>query len=314
MNNLSYSDYTYSFSHEVYLYGSIFFVPVGLTLNLIQLMVFNGKDFRKNKSNMGFLMKVFVVADSMALFWNFVIYQSTIGLNISLFSSVTCSLFLHFSLTIQQLPLFFQAFITFINYLSVVYPSKYAKLNKKKNFAFCFLLIVCLVILVNALSSLRYLKTINQRTTCDSTYLINLTTTIQTALFRFFFPFLLISVLNFLTLRRMINSKCIFHISLVNERRFAFVIEILGFIFIFFNFPFFLLQFVHSILEYVFHYSFDSNMMVNIRFGIELSRAFAWLYYGIGFFINITFNKIFRKNFFKLISFRQTHVIFITKI
>jgi len=306
MNNLSYSDYTYSFSHEVYLYGSIFFVPVGLTLNLIQLMVFNGKDFRKNKSNMGFLMKVFVVADSMALFWNFVIYQSIIGLNISLFSSFTCALFLYLSLTIQQIPLFFQTFITFVNYLSVVYPSQYARLNKKKYLSYCFVLIVCFVLLLNAPSSFRYLnKTIVQRTSCDSTYLINLITTIQTALVRFFLPFLVISTLNLFTLRRMIKSKCNLRISLVNERRFAFVIEILGFIFVLFNFPFCLLQILHTVFECVLNYSFNSNIIVTLRVWRELSRAFAWLYYGMGFFINISFNRIFRKNFFKLISIKS---------
>jgi len=296
------------FSHDVFFYSSITFVPIGLALNIVQMLVFNSKYFDKTtkKSNIGFLMKIFVAADSLALFWNFLIYQSIIGYQyFQMYSQMTCSLFLYLSLVIQQIPLYFQAFITFNTYLGVVYPYKFNSFKQKKNLIFSFLCIICFLLVLNLPSSLRYLKIkSNGHTSCESiNNQIHAITTVQTALFRCFLPYLIINTLNVLTLKKLVLSKSALKVSLVNERRFAFVIEILGFIYFLFNFPFCCMQIFHVIGEYLFKLSLNSNTMIQMKMWQELSSAFAWFYYGIGFFINFYFNKLFKKSFFKLISF-----------
>lgn len=301
-------------TQRIYMYGSLLMVPIGLTLNIFQFIVFRAEDFKR--SNIGFLMNSLVVSDSLALFWNFVIYQylPSIGSDISLFSSVSCALISYLSRVIQQIPLFFQAFISFVNYLSVSSPNKFAKINKKIYLIFSFSTILLVVSILNLPSSLRYLQdeisstsSNNLFRTCRVTNIINIISTIETALLRSVLPFLLINTLNILTIIKLVKSKLTFNFNLESEKRFASILAILGVIFFVFNFPLSCLQITQIFYQYIYKYPYDSDTMVNIRFLHNCSRAFAWIYYGIGFFINIIFNKIFQKNFVRLTMCRKVN-------
>lgn len=58
--------------NRVYFYGSVLVVPIGLTLNILQFIVYMSKDFKK--ANIGFLMRIYTVSESIALFWGNVVY------------------------------------------------------------------------------------------------------------------------------------------------------------------------------------------------------------------------------------------------
>ncbi len=103
------------------------------------------------KVSIGFMMKTFVIFDTIALVWSFVIFQylPSIGLDPSIMSSFTCHTFFYISRIIQEIPLFIQAFISFINYLGVCYQSKFLYLKKKFNLYISFMVIILFISFVN---------------------------------------------------------------------------------------------------------------------------------------------------------------------
>jgi hypothetical protein len=276
--------------------------------------VFTSKDFEK--SNIGFLMNVWVLSDSVALFWNFFIYrylQYILDVDIPSHSIITCVLFVYLARIIQQMPLLFQAFISFVNYLSVAYPSKHITFNKKLNLIWSFILIIIFLFVVNIPNSINFFSVSDSNTTtisiCKTTYLINIISVSENALVRFFLPFSLITTLNVLNLKASIKSRLNLNVSIDREKRFGIILLILGILFLFFNLPFFCSSLIQIIFQYAYFYPADSIQMINIKFITWCTQAFSWLYYMLGFLINISFNKIFQQRFNNIIrlKFRENH-------
>ena len=140
----------------LFFYGTTVAVPIGLVFNSIEFAVLTSKDFEK--TNFGFQMNLQVISSSFSLAWNFIVYKylPSIGLRIDSFSSITCCLFVYLSRVIQSLPLYTQVLVSFMNYLSVAYTSKFNRLNKQSYFVSFFVLIFIMLCVLNALNSIRY--------------------------------------------------------------------------------------------------------------------------------------------------------------
>ena len=53
----------------------------------------------------------------------------------------------------------------------------------------------------------------------------------------------------------------------------------------------------------------NSKKLITIELIYDISRAWAFVYYGIGFFVNISFNRLFRKNLSILLNFRKSNTV-----
>ena len=135
--------------NRVYFYGAVLIVPIGLTLNLLQFIVYMSKDFKK--ANIGFLMRIYIVSESIALFWGNVVYLylPSIGYDLSNISNISCFLYLFLARVFIEIPFYFQIFITFLNFLSVTYRSRFITLNKKPNLVKCFIVISFVICFIN---------------------------------------------------------------------------------------------------------------------------------------------------------------------
>lgn len=288
----------------MYFFCSVTIVPLGLLLNFIQFIVFLSKDFKKR--NIGFLMSALAVADSISLFWNFIIFQylPLIGLSLELYSNEACALFLYITRIIQQIPLYFQALVSFINYISVAYSTRCIFI-KKLTFSFFFLVIFIFVLIINVPSLFRHIVSTRSnfsnstvKKICVASNIINEVSLLETVLVRCLIPLFLISVLNLMNLRAIIKLRRDLNMHLNREIRLGVILVLLGLVFILFNFPLACLQIIQAFTND----SSDSIILGSIQFLLDCTRALALSYYGVGFFINIAFNKLFRKNFLRLVK------------
>jgi hypothetical protein len=295
----------------VFFYSSIIIVPIGFVLNIIQIKVFSSKDFEK--LNIGFLMKIFVYFDTLALVWSFLIFQylPSIGLDPALFSNLSCHTFYYISRTIQEIPSFIQAFISFINYLSVNHSKKpiYIYFKDKCNLKLSFTAIILIISLLNIPNMFRELK--NEKSISDGNFnfklnkscvsksvLFQIISTSETAILRSILPLFFITLISVLNIKALIQSKNYLNMNLKREKRFGFVLACMCILYLIFNLPLSIVQLTEVI--YKLKSKNDSKYLINIEFIYDLTRAWAFIYNGMGFFVNITFNKIFRKNFIQI--------------
>lgn len=297
---------------QLSLYCSIIIVPTGLTLNTIQFVVFLSKDFKK--SNIGFLMNTFVLADSFSLIWNYIVYQylPLIGYNFQLYSNLSCILFVYVSRIIQQIPLYFQALISFINFLNICYPTRFVKL-KKTHIILYFYTIVVFIIMVNLPSAFKSIKIVEENISnstlthvkCEASDLMTVIATLDNAIVRCIIPLILIFVLNYFNLKEIVKLRRNLNMSLKREIRFGITLALIGLVFFLFNFPMSCLQILLIIYDYFYKYSLDSNLVELVSFVFECTRSLSISYYAIGIFINISFNKLFRKNLIRLVTCKK---------
>ena len=235
LENSDYLTWNRNMIENIFFYGSCLFVPVGIVLNGIQIKVFSAKNF--GKCNFGFLMKVYVIFETIALIWSFVIFQyfPSIGLNPSIISKFSCYTFYYVSRIIQEIPLFLQTFISFINYLSVCHRTKFLSLHQKFNLIFSFCLIILFISLINIPNIFRELKiettlsngnlfSSNNTITCVSIGLFHIVSSSETALLRSILPISFISVLSILNIKKITKLKRALHLDLTKEKRFAYVL------------------------------------------------------------------------------------------
>ena len=297
MNQNYYINYYSQISTEIYFYGSVVIVPIGFFLNLVQYIVYSHRNFAK--ANIGFLMKLLTVADTVALSWNILVfrYLRLIGLDLSLVSNFSCAIFYFIARTFQETPFFFQAFIAFVNYLSVTNPSKYMIFKKKGNLLACFISIGAMVALINIPNTYRYLfEATNQTLTCKISDQMNIIATLEFSLVRNIVPLILMSIMNVLTVRALINPRIRLNFSIKNEIKFARTMLMLGVVFVIFGLPFSLSQIAVIVYQYIFNYSEESDFIIQISFISDCARIWAFSYYGMGCLISLLFNRLFRKS------------------
>ena len=166
----------------------------------------------------------------------------------------------------------------------------------------CFLLIVIFISLANIPNTFRILTTsISNKTYCYKSPVIDLTLTIELSILRSIIPFLIISTLNILTLKTLLNSRIRLNRSIENEIKFSIVLVMSGLFFVLFNFPLAFTDIAYNVYLYVYFYDPDSFFMINLDLTVSFTRLFSFAYYGISFFINIFFNQKFRKNLLLLL-------------
>ncbi len=286
----------------LFFYASVIIVPFSILLNLIQIKVFKSKEFKK--FNIGFLMNTLIILESIASVWSIIVfkYLTSIGINISSLSNLTCVTFLYLVRIIQEVPLYYQTFISFINYLSIKYPYKYKYLCQKKSIIHCLIGIIIFNSIINIPNLFRNIQIQNRTQYCIAKNELDMISSIDFALFRFLIPFIIFIIINSLTLKLLIRLKRNLNYSSKKVKRFAFVLIALSLVFCLFNFPLCCIVIVQIIYQY-FIYS-NSSQLDHINSLIDYARILAWSYYGFGIFINILCNRRFRKILIKLFKFK----------
>lgn len=310
---MNYSQQLDDILSRIYRIGAFVVVPIGLVLNFLQYLVFKSKVF--DKSNIGFQMRVHIVFDSIALFYSsfILIYWPSMDSNLLLNSEAICFLSGYIGKVMQQVPFYLQMFFSYINYLSVTWPAKHISFSKKRNLILGYMVILVFLILVNTPNLFnRIVYDYGQNgtalaKTCRASPLMNSISEIEIGIVRSLVPLTIISILNVLTIRAIINPRTRLNISIENEKKFRNSLLIRNFLFLVFNFPFFFarlakLIFVHDKYEDDYGKYDGDDYKMTIFFIYACARSFSFIYYGLGFIPNFLFNRLFQNICFKFLQ------------
>jgi hypothetical protein len=322
--NESIFEYLIPLITNIEFYFSIIMNPIGISLNLMCVYIFN-KDSLNKKTNLGFLYMVLCLLNILALL------NSTIIACLSYFDSdpyahslFSCKLLNLWNVFVFYCPSIQQIIIGIEVFRLVYFP--YSKKFSKKRYIFLalFMLLFCFIvtgvltfnfelqleeteedytlIYDNLLNASNFSNNTISSYVCTTTRIIDLLFDATNIFFKVLLPFMIILTLNLFITRKLLNSaKALKRAKKSSIRRNQFVVSsiIINFIFIIIYLPWTASFFVY----HKFH--FEKNLDTKgILLYIELVKAiFGCITYINNFsplFINLKFNYLFYSEFITL--------------
>lgn len=281
---------------DLYFYCSYIMVPIGLSILSLDFILSKSREFKKNNS--GFQFRVYNAINALAFVWSIIIYRylPSVGIDIASYSQISCVLFFYISRVLQQIPLLLVPLYSCIYYLTLIYPSKVAFINKKSNLMLCLLFITFVCLVLNIFNAIRYLEVKNSTNVttykCISTNVNEVVSLFMAAFLRFFLPFFLTIYFGTSITLKLIKPKLLTNASIKNEIQLAISIVFFHILFLTFNSPLACMQIIKSIYKYIYEYQPESATLITINVYYEYTRILAWSFYVIPTLFNIVFNKI----------------------
>lgn len=305
-------------------YFSIIIIPIGIVLNILTIIIFSTqKNRERNISNMNILYIALCVYDILALFNSVLFAQLLPSLDIILinYSDILCKLLSLWRKTIIQSPSWIQVLITVDRFRSVVCYNRFTFLKKKSTLIIMLILIFVIFLVVNmdqiwfytipvvnfnvvfdaSLNQSQNVTT--QSLLCTSTSEVSLATDTINVIFRFFVPFFLMLVMNILLSKNVIDSKKKTNHNKIRSfrRECNYTLTVIGL-----NLIFFLLNLPWAIWYILSHINSlqTPNGIISLNFLNGIAYSIFYLNNLSSFFLNLIFNRLFRKQLFNLLKFK----------
>lgn len=313
--------YTFVIKNKVIQYANPFMVSLGLVLNLFCIVVFCQKSFKKSSIRYhGILMGIVNILLLAVAFYqyNSVLNQfrsdkktdnSTIISNRTS-SDLLCKLGDFLSGSLSPIPSWLNVLITFDRAVCVIYPTRFYFLRSK-----IFITIAVAVILTMScgLSSLGFLSRNIQFKVNDSNkisfvvkctsdqYIIIIRDTLWYS-YQCIIPIIFIILMDIVLLKKLKISKSKLDKNNRRENQFASSVIILNTLFALSLAPLLIVRFLLNIYAYG-----EPRTQVSVQVQLlNLLNLFAYYIYAynivFSFFVYIKFNKLFRKEFFRILS------------
>lgn len=285
-------------------YECITVIPVGIALNILSSIVFMRKKF--SKITMGYYNIVISMVNILSSIFGTLNYiGQAIGKDLTLISDFSC-IFLTFGMRIfAQMSSWMNVFVTVDRMVTITYPNKYPFLKNKKKLSFMILtqfLIICIINVTNLLLKVETIVTLNPATNktittkaCTSTNEAIITIRdIIVLLFRAALPIILMISMNIYLMIKLVRERV--KLKRLNELRkeyqFAISIFFMNALYTLFLLPgFVIIIYLNAIQSYK-----NLNIEVAVlQFAYVIALLIASCEFFFTFFVNILFNKIFKK-------------------
>jgi hypothetical protein len=307
-------------------YATRTITPIGITLNICSFLIFTRQNFQK--TTMGFYNMALALFDIFALTISFVIYfPISINSDLNLISDISCKSIQFLLRTLTQIPSWLQVMIACDRLLSIKYPSKFLYLNNRKILSAIIGAIIIQVSILNIpnfffFTAKKYInesastRTRNISKVCTSSYEILLTRDLIGVLNRTIIPFTIMIILNIKIIKQLVKVRSILwknrprpDENLRNKRQrkeyqFAFSILAINAFFLIILFPLAFCQ----VLKYALSVGITIEnqrltvAIVNLEFACFVSVYISLLNNALSFFVNMIFNRIFRKEVKQILS------------
>ena len=316
MSNLSKAAYLNELSTDISTYFVITSSAIGITLNLLNIIVFSR--LMHQKTNMGFLCTCQALIDLFLLLITLLLARSSPFIfpdSLDTFSDPMCK----FIKYIRRLPLHLSSWmnviITFDRFIFIIYGNgqKFKFMKKKSSLAAIMAVIFTSLAILDIPNLMYYLPsrtvspdgTIGPETSCIAPFPALISSDMISIFFRTYIPLCLMILFNLLMIRKIFNkNRSSFKQSSLCRKESQFTIAVMSFDAYFFilNFPlsvFYIFYDVHfysgelsSNAEYAALYNLLLNVMVNFSFCVQT----------FSFFMNFAFNKVFRQTLLQLVG------------
>ena len=301
---------------QINLYSSLVFFTIGFVFNSISLIIFNRGPFKK--LGIGFLFTILTFLEIGSIIDGWVIYLLPPSLNFTIegLSEFTCRFLTYLRRVILHCTSWSHVIITLDRYLTVKFSQKFINYKTKKNIIVTHLVFFSIIALIDIENLFYEIKITNSTTnstfvkitsTCTANYAIGFSSNLISVILRNFLPFLIMIILNIAMCLMIFESKKkIKNRSQKKEMNFTLSVIALNFIFFVFYTP----LSISYIMVCYYQYSVvvPAWFLSEINFINNITIVLSFIYNSLPFFINFTFNKIFRAEFFKLISIDQGQI------
>nr|QVK45685.1 G protein-coupled receptor [Proales similis] len=287
-------------------YFTVVLQPIGLLLNLANLIVFSRK--RLNKTNMGFLYRCqtlidlvlvsynLFVAGSIYLFGETFVYLSDFACRFGVFSRQAV---VHFSSWMTVI-------ITFDRFMFIRFASQFGKMKKRPSLLLIITLTIALVCLANS-TNLAYSLQLTESTvanqtvtrrSCSSDLALRTVSNLTSVFLRTLAPMGVMVVLNAIMIHHIRQSKSRIRggSSSKEQRRenaFARVVIIQDLIFFAINFPVAICYIVSNLLTFKL-LAFEPVPRIMFSLAFQVSVLFSLFYQTFSFVSYFLFNRLFR--------------------
>jgi hypothetical protein len=322
-----------SISQLLSFYFSVTTLPLAVFLNLLAYFIF-GKSSLNNKTNLGFLYRVLsfsaIVSLVIQIVFNILTYMN---INVFTYSQFNCKFFTFLTITVTHIPSFIQVLIAIELHILVVHPTKTSHFNRLSySFAIFF---ICLVLvglnsfnftfsisddnsgLNSSSSSLTYNNSSDDNNStlseqCETSDIMDLVADAFNILLRALIPFIILFVIDFLTIQCLIESKRKMHTVGITKNgfdrkvsSFAMATIWMNVIFLVMYIPWMVSFFVYDGFFFTNGWRIDWQVAICILFS-TICNCIANLNYFTIFFSNLIFNRLFQKEFRRIFFLNAT--------
>ena len=310
-------------TNQINLYYSAIVIPIGIILNFITCFIFARSSSVTKKNVIINLLYIGLGAYDILALINSILFAQllpALGIYLVNYSPVTCIILNWYRKVVIQAPSWVQVLITLERYLSVCFANRFTLFKRKRNVIAMLLSIFALLTVVNIGQAWYFMALVGQNNTyyafngddnsliiqsnssyiCTSSNEDSLATDIINVLFRFVFPFSIMIVLNVFITKNLYESKRRTNVgnrSFKQERNYTFTVVGFNVLFFVLNLPwtvYYILSHIQNSGVVIFNASLDISildLMNSVVFSIFYLNNLS------SFFLNIFFNKIFRKQF-----------------
>jgi hypothetical protein len=314
MDDAAFLAYTTRVQRDISFYLVYAFIPVGLSLNFLSLMVYNRERLRKQSFSFYYMISLSI--DSSMLLINFFTHnQYNTGMELSLLNTANCRLISFLRRYSNQASSWWLVFMTLNRTLIIKYPKRF-EFFKSKKLLLAILFIGLFVLAVwnwpNYLLELVVLTTRSNETNvtvtrrlCTSSPTLLLIRDMCAQFSRTIIPYISMIFLNSILIKALIDSKKKFlakNDSMRKEYLFAIGLILNNTIFFMILSPLLLSTLVLNYYQFILNMPLSTRTMIAISFVNNVTISIALLNQMLPFVSNIAFNKLFRGEFLSMLK------------
>lgn len=307
---VDYVTYLNSSNDQINNIMSIGILSLGVPGNLISLLVF-WRLIYTNKTNMGMLYTLQCSIDLFALVWVQIATRnqtSPFEFTISDSSEFTCRAAMYLRRLSLHMCSWMAVISAFDRFVFVFYEHRFGYLRRKSAMLSIIASTLTLLALVNFINFFYYLQ---DGLHCTASFVVLLSSDLISIVFRTYIPFTLIFYFNFSMIRKLAkssSSSSSFNMTTHarghrRERHFTIAVMSHDVMFFVTHFPLSISSIVFDLVVYsrVFESSGLLLVEAQVNFAQMIFQNVSFLDKAFSFFTYFTFNKLFRKQFFRLI-------------
>ena len=293
---------------ELLYYTCITVIPCGIALNIISSIVFMRKKF--SKKTMGFYNIVISIVNIIFAVFAALNYTGiALGKDLTLMSGFSCVFLTYGQRVFSQMSSWMNVFVTVDRMISITYPNRYPFLKNKKILTlliFIQFLLLCIINIPNLFFKIEYISTFNPVSnmtvttkSCTSSSSIVTIRDMIVIMFKVVIPIILMISMNIYLMHKLVKEKKKFKkISELNkEYHFAFSIFFMNVLYTLIMLPGLITLIYLNIIQYAQTSNIQSREVIIAQFAYSVALVIITYEFFFTFFVNIVFNKIFRKEF-----------------
>ncbi|CAF1017414.1 unnamed protein product [Brachionus calyciflorus] len=307
--DIAYIAWATKLANSALFYGFIILSPLGVVLNILEIIIFQMKRFKKTL--MGFYFTINCVTYVIIIIYMTVFNFSPLyKVNFTNVSDLSCKMYFFFMRSLHQINSSINVVIVADRLLFILYPNKFKFQKNKKIISLILFGLFIFSFACNSPNLFFYLKvSVNPLTnsttrSCTGDYSSLLSRGIMSILFRTTIPFIIMLIMNIILIYKVLKSKNKMRAdkNLSQDLKFSFTVIATTFTFLICLLP----NVVYVFISHIFQVD-DSikqrQTYTAYLFALEIMTSLVYFVnYSLNIVIQIIFNNLFKNEFFRILG------------